>query len=122
MEILLAISLPIEKLQLFCQHWQIQELAVFGSVLREDFQLNKSDVDFLAVFKPSSRWSLLDRVRMENELEVLLARPVDLLDREEVEQSPNWLRRQAILESAKVIYAVLWGFIYTEVMFWGRLS
>ena len=49
MEILLAISLPIEKLQLFCQHWQIQELAVFGSVLREDFQLNKSDVDFLGV-------------------------------------------------------------------------
>jgi len=101
----LAISLPIEKIQLFCQHWQIQELAVFGSVLREDFQLNKSDVDFLAVFKPSFRWSLLDRVRMESELEVMLARPVDLLDREEVEQSPNWLRRQAILESAKVIYA-----------------
>ena len=100
----LAISLPIEKLQLFCQHWQIQELAVFGSVLRDDFQLN---VDFLAVFKPSSRWSLSDRVRMETELEVLLARPVDLLDREEVEQSPNWLRRQAILESAKVIGSVL---------------
>ena len=106
MEILLAISLPIEKLQLFCQHWQIQELAVFGSVLREDFQLNKSDVDFLAVFKPSSHWSLLDRVRMESELEVMLARPVDLLDREEVEHSPNWLRRQSILESAKVIYAI----------------
>jgi hypothetical protein len=42
---------------------------------------------------------------MESELELLLARPVDLLDREEVEQSPNWLRRQAILGSAKVIYA-----------------
>ena len=80
-------------------------MAVFGSVLREDFQLNKSDVDFLAVFERSSRWSLLDRVRMESELEVMLARPVDLLDREEVEQSPNWLRRQSILESAKVIYA-----------------
>jgi predicted nucleotidyltransferase len=62
-------------------------------------------VDFLAVFKPSSHWSLLDRVRMESELELLLARPVDLLDREEVEQSPNWLRCQAILGSAKVIYA-----------------
>lgn len=82
-------------------------MAIFGSVLRDDFQLNESDVDFLAVFKPSSRWSLLDRVRMETELEVLLARPVDLLDREEVEQSPNWLRRQAILESAKVIGSVL---------------
>jgi hypothetical protein len=100
----LAISLPIEKLKLFCQHWQIEELAVFGSILREDFRPDDSDVDFLAVFEPSCRWSLLDRVKMESELEKLLNRKVDLLDREEVETSPNWLRRQAILQSAKVIY------------------
>lgn len=100
-----AIPLPIDKLQTFCQQWQIQELAVFGSVLRDDFSLEKSDVDFLAVFDPASRWSLLDRVRMESDLEMLLQRKVDLLDREEVELSPNWLRRRAILQSARVIYA-----------------
>jgi predicted nucleotidyltransferase len=101
----LAIPLPLEKLQTFCQHWQIRELAVFGSILREDFRLDKSDVDFLAVFESSCRWSLLDRVRMESELEKLLNRKVDLLEREEVEASPNWLRRQAILQSARIIYA-----------------
>ncbi|MEA5536370.1 nucleotidyltransferase family protein [Crocosphaera sp. XPORK-15E] len=101
----LAISLPMEELQTFCQHWQIQELAVFGSILRDDFRLDTSDVDFLAVFEPSCRWSLLDRVRMESDLEKLLDRPVDLLDREEIEQSPNWLRRQTILKSARIIYA-----------------
>jgi predicted nucleotidyltransferase len=95
----------MEKLQLFCQHWQIRELAVFGSILREDFRTEDSDVDFLAVFDPASRWSLLDRVRMESDLEALLQRKVDLLDREEVELSPNWLRRRAILQSARVIYA-----------------
>jgi predicted nucleotidyltransferase len=101
----LAILLPMEELQGFCQRWQIRELAVFGSILREDFHADNSDVDFLAVFEPSSRWSLLDRVRMESNLEALLNRKVNLLDREEVEASPNWLRRQTILESARTIYA-----------------
>ncbi len=29
----------------FCQRWQVQELALFGSILREDFQPDRSDVD-----------------------------------------------------------------------------
>lgn len=100
----LAINLPISALEEFCQRWQIQELAVFGSVLRSDFSTD-SDVDFLAIFAPSNLWSLLDRVRMEYELESILERKVDLLDREEVESSPNWIRRQNILNSARIIYA-----------------
>jgi predicted nucleotidyltransferase len=72
----LAIQLPMEKLQAFCQHWQIRELAVFGSILREDFCPDDSDVDFLAVFEPSCRWGLLDRVRMENDLEALIHRKI----------------------------------------------
>jgi uncharacterized protein len=100
----LAIDLPMSALEEFCQRWQIQELAVFGSVLRSDFSAD-SDVDFLAIFAPSSNWSLLDRVRMEYDLEDILKRKVDLLDREEVESSPNWIRRQDILNSARIIYA-----------------
>jgi predicted nucleotidyltransferase len=100
----LQIPLPMEALQLFCQRWEIQSLEVFGSILRDDFNFDESDIDFLATFKPSSKWSLLDRVRMQFELEDLLHRKVDLLDREEIEQSPNWIRRENILTSAKVIY------------------
>lgn len=100
----LAIDLPMSALEKFCQRWQIQELAVFGSVLRDDFSAS-SDVDFLAIFSPYSRWSLLDRVRMEYDLEDILERKVDLLDREEIECSPNWIRRQDILNSARTIYA-----------------
>ena len=100
----LAIQLPMEKLQGFCQRWQIRELAVFGSILREDFCPGNSDVDFLAVFEPSCRWSLLDRVRMERDLEELIHCKIDLLDREEVEASQNWIRRQNILQSVKTVY------------------
>ena len=102
----LAIDLPMSALEEFCQRWQIQELAVFGSVLRSDFRAD-SDVDFLAIFAPYSSWSLLDRVRMEYDLEDILKRKVDLLDREEVESSPNWIRRQDILNSARIIYAAI---------------
>jgi len=34
-----AIELPMEKLEAFCQKWQIAELAAFGSILREDFHV-----------------------------------------------------------------------------------
>jgi len=48
----LAIALPMSALEEFCRCWQIQELAVFGSVLRDDFS-SSSDVDFLAIVAPN---------------------------------------------------------------------
>ena len=48
--------------------------------------------------------SLLDHVTMREELMVLFGRDVDLVTRKGVERSRNSLRRDAILESAKVVY------------------
>jgi predicted nucleotidyltransferase len=47
---------------------------------------------------------LLDHVKMEQELEALLGRKVDLLSRRSVERSHNWLRRREILDTAEVVY------------------
>jgi len=44
-------------------------------------------------------------VRMEDELSVMFGRDVDLVSRRGIEASRNSIRRRAILESAKVIYA-----------------
>ncbi len=52
-------------------------------------------------FAPDARWSLLDHARMEEELEALFGRPVDLATRRAVEQSANAARRRAILGSAR---------------------
>ena len=98
------LRLPTRGLAAFCRRWKIEELAIFGSALREDFG-PESDVDLLARFAPDAQWSLLDHVRMEDELAALLGRPVDLVCRDAVEQSRNWIRREAILSSARVIYA-----------------
>ena len=42
---------------------------------------------------------------MEDELSEQLGRPVDLVEREAVEQSRNWIRRQAILDTTQVLFS-----------------
>ena len=98
------IDLSVDELTEFCRRWKIVELAVFGSVLRSDFKPD-SDVDMLATFAADAQWSLLDHVRMQDELARLLKRNVDLISRKGIEKSRNYIRRRAILESCEVIYA-----------------
>ncbi len=101
----LPFSWPKERIRAFCEQWKVEELAVFGSALREDFG-SGSDVDLLVRFAPEADWTLLDHARMEQELEELLGRSVDLVTRQAIEESPNWIVRREILRSARVAYAV----------------
>ncbi len=100
----LSLDLHEPLLADFCRRWKVSELALFGSAVRDDFE-PESDVDVLVTFSPSAQWSLLDLVKMQDELSGLWKRPVDLLTRRSVERSQNWIRRKAILESAEVVYA-----------------
>jgi len=97
------IAIDPEKVAAFCQRWKIVELSLFGSVLREDFRPD-SDVDVLVTFAPEADWSLFDHMAMEEELSAAFGRKVDLLSRRAIERSANWIRRQAILESAEPFY------------------
>ena len=96
------IILPQKKLADFCKRWKVTELALFGSVLREDFN-PESDVDVLVTFGEEARWSLFDLVTMQNELELIFARKVDLVERTALERSPNYIRKKNILRSLEVI-------------------
>jgi predicted nucleotidyltransferase len=95
---------PADRITDFCKRWQILELALFGSVLRDDFG-PESDVDVLVRFDPQARHTLFDLAQMQDDLSALLARKVDLIERVAVERSPNYIRRKAILQSAETIYA-----------------
>ena len=99
-----TLRLPLDEKKLgdFCRKWMISELAVFGSVLRDDFG-PESDVDFLVSFAQESHWSLFDQIHMQDELSEIVGRPVDFVTREGVESSRNYIRRRAILESAQVL-------------------
>jgi predicted nucleotidyltransferase len=97
------IDIPKEEVVAFCRHWQITELALFGSVLRDEFR-SDSDVDVLVRFHPQARHTLFDMVRMQEELQRILGRQVDLVSRRGIETSRNYIRRNAILKSAEVVY------------------
>jgi len=99
------IPIDYDQIVAFCQKFKIAELALFGSVLRDDFQPDKSDVDVLVVFHPDAHWTLFDWVDMEEEIKNIFRRDVDLVSRRGIERSRNNLRRQAILNSSQIIYA-----------------
>ena len=87
----------------YCHRWKIRELALFGSVLRDDFRPD-SDVDVLVSFQPDAEWGLLEHATMQEELAALLGRKVDLVTRRAVERNNNSVRREAILGSAEVLH------------------
>ena len=93
-----------EKLTEFCRRWKVKKLALFGSVLRDDFRPD-SDVDVLVSFSEDTHYTLLDLARMETELAEIFARKVDLVDLAAIEKSRNYIRRKSILSSAETIYA-----------------
>ena len=97
------IGVPMSAIEAFCERWQVVELALFGSVLRDDFGPD-SDIDVLIRFKSERTPGLFGIARMERELADLLARKVDLVNRTAMEESRNYIRRKAILESARVVY------------------
>lgn len=97
------LAITPDQLAEFCQRRHISQMALFGSVLRDDFHEN-SDIDMLVIFQPNAKVSLLDLVDMQYELEDLCHRKIDLLTKKSVETSPNWIRRQEILNTARVIY------------------
>jgi predicted nucleotidyltransferase len=95
------LPLPLEAIEAFCRKWRIEELALFGSVLRDDFS-SGSDVDVLVTFSPDARVSLLDFVDMKEELQEILHRPVDLVSKGGLR---NPFRRHEILNTRQVVYA-----------------
>jgi predicted nucleotidyltransferase len=101
----LKLDLPLQQIAAICRKHDVAELSVFGSVLRDDFR-SDSDVDFLVVFRGNNAGPWLAKYQqMEEELAQLLGRRVEVVSRRAVEQSRNYLRRHAILSSARVLYA-----------------
>ncbi|MEC4806634.1 MAG: nucleotidyltransferase domain-containing protein [Jaaginema sp. PMC 1079.18] len=100
------IELPRDSIQRFCQQWQIVELALFGSVLRDDFRPD-SDLDILVTFEAETMWTIPDLITMQQQLERLVNRKVDFIEKSAIENSHNWIRRQEILNTSQVYYSKL---------------
>ena len=72
------ISIPKKGLKEFCRRYQVNRLALFGSVLRRDFRKD-SDIDVLVSFEPDAHVGFITLSRMQRELSELFERPVDLV-------------------------------------------
>ena len=99
----IQIEVPKEKIAAFCRRNHIRELALFGSALRRDFR-SDSDVDVLVEFEPGQELGLTALVTMENELSEILGRKADIVERQAVERSENYIRRRYVLQSVEKVY------------------
>ena len=95
----IPLTIPIGEIRAFCERHPIRRLALFGSVLRDDFSPD-SDVDVLVEFVPDSGVTYLDMAAMQEELAALLGRSVELL-------TPGALSqhfRDQVLSAAETVY------------------
>ncbi|MFQ6035751.1 MAG: nucleotidyltransferase family protein [Sedimentisphaerales bacterium] len=97
------IKVPKDEIAAFCFKNHIHSLALFGSALREDFG-PVSDIDVLVEFEQEYRPGLVELVEMQEELTQIFGQKVDLVERQAVEKSENYIRRRHILESVEPIY------------------
>jgi predicted nucleotidyltransferase len=93
--------IPLDQIAAFCQKWQITELAVFGSILGDQFR-DESDVDFLVTFSPRANISLFDLAQAQLDLKHMIGREVDLVEKAALR---NPFRKNNIYKNMKVLYA-----------------
>ena len=95
------LDIPQDQIKNFCKRNHILRLALFGSVLRNDFNAN-SDVDVLVEFEPDHTPGFAF-FKMEEDLSNLFGRKVDL-------NTSGFLSRyfrDQVLETAEVQYPEL---------------
>ena len=94
------VDLPLDQIQLFCQRYQVRELALFGSVLCDNFRAD-SDLVFLIEFEPEAQVGFVPLSKVQRELSAIVQRAVDLVPKHGLKPRI----RQSVLASAEVIYA-----------------
>ncbi|MBA4371172.1 MAG: hypothetical protein C0418_06325 [Coriobacteriaceae bacterium] len=98
------LGVDLAAIAAFCRSHGIAELAVFGSVLREDFAAD-SDIDLLVTYAEGTSPGLFGMADQQAELQAMLRRRVDLVTRAAVEGGANTERRAEILGTARTVYA-----------------
>lgn len=96
------IAIHKDEIAAFCKRNHIRRMALFGSVLRDDFT-PASDVDVLVEFEPGRTigFAFID---IQDELAKIFGRQVDMHTFKSVERNRNRLLRNRILDSAEALY------------------
>ncbi len=94
------LSAKQSQIEDICRRYEVRELMLFGSALREDFR-SDSDLDFLVEFQPEAKVGLFRFDALREELEHLFGRPVDLVPKRGLKP----LIREDVLRQAELVYA-----------------
>ena len=94
------ISVDRRKIAEFCQRLRVKKLALFGSVLRDDFR-PESDVDVLVEFEPGATTGFVRLAAMELELSQIIGRYADLRTPPELSR----YFRDEVVRTAEIQYA-----------------
>jgi len=95
-----GISIDDKTIYDVASKYNLKELSVFGSSIRDDFT-ETSDVDLVIVFKNSREISLFDLMDIQEFFESKFSRKVDLVEPDGLR---NPIRRKAIMESKEILY------------------
>ena len=90
-----------EAIIALCRQHGVRRLEAFGSILRGDFDAQRSDVDFLVEFDPAVSASFENFLSLKESLEALFSRSVDLVELRAVR---NRRLRHYIEQSKSPIY------------------
>lgn len=92
----------LEQIGRLCRLYGVRKLELFGSILRPDFDPDRSDVDLLVEFEPQVADSFANFLDLKEALEDLLGRRVDLV---ELRAIRNRRLRHRIEQSKSPVYA-----------------
>ncbi len=94
----LAIPIPHEEIAAFCRKWGIKRLSFFGSIVRDDFDPERSDVDVLVELRPDTKARGLAFFGAEIELSEIFGRKVGLLKPVELSR---WMIKDVLAEAVE---------------------
>jgi predicted nucleotidyltransferase len=92
----------LRGLRVLCRRYAVRRLGAFGSVLRDDFDPKRSDIDLTVEFGRSRTYGLADQYfRFKAAIERLLGREIDLV---ELRAMPASRLKQSIERSQLPVY------------------
>lgn len=94
-----------EQIAELCRRYGVRRLEIFGSAARgSDFDPANSDIDFLVEFSKEQTPTFSEFLALQEALDELLDRPVELMGRNTLQRSRNYIRRRSIIRDAQPVY------------------
>ena len=92
-----------DRIRQYCKKRGIREFSIFGSFLRDDYS-DDSDIDVVVDFYPENYPSLIEFIKIEEELKSILGRKVDLITKNALLSGRNPYIKESILKTMEAVY------------------